>query len=81
VFEISLRFRKCEANKAYKFPKTIDSDESDHEIDENRDLICDKELAYNLHTQNKYKSDPSREKQRLKMLEMEEPMLNKRQKT
>jgi hypothetical protein len=36
VFEISLRFRRCEPNKTYKFPKTTDSDESDQENEENR---------------------------------------------
>jgi hypothetical protein len=29
VFEISLRFRRCEANKTYKFPKTAEANESD----------------------------------------------------
>lgn len=49
--------------------------------EENRELICDKELVYNLHLQNRYRSDPSREKARVKLLDMDEHPLTKRQKT
>lgn len=42
VFEISLRFRRCEANKTYRFPKQDDSSDEGEVPEENRDLISDK---------------------------------------
>lgn len=80
MFEISLRFRRCEANKTYKFPKKPEADDSDTEEEDMQELVSNKELVYSLHSQNRLRADPSREKHKLKLLEIDETAI-KRQKT
>lgn len=52
-----MRFRRCDANKTYRFPKTPEADESDSDDEDNFVLVSNKELVYNLHSQNRQKTE------------------------